>query len=99
MFDGHGGSRTSEFLKNNFHTNLCDELIAREPHDEKDGKRRAVKVKESLLATVKKTEEQLTALDDLRDGSTAAVCLLLGDEVTTCNLGDSRALLARLPKN
>lgn len=99
VYDGHGGSTTSDFLKNHFHEILAKTLEKKPPHEQKDPKNRHLLVKAGMIKAMKSAEEQVLGIPDLSDGSTAVICLFVGDTVTTANVGDSRAILARMPKN
>lgn len=103
IFDGHGGKVTSEYLEAHFLENLVDELKKDEslclpPNPGENLKERQTKVKACLMRCIERTEKDIQALFDLSDGSTAVVCLFDGEMVTTANVGDSRAVLARIGK-
>jgi len=103
IFDGHGGKVTSEYLEAHFLESLVDELKKDEtlclpPKAGINLKDRQSKVKAALLRCIERTEKDIQALIDLSDGSTAVVCLFDGQMVTTANVGDSRAVLARVGK-
>jgi len=100
IFDGHGGKVTSEYLEAHFLENLVhelkkDESLCQPPNDGDDLKVRQTKVKAALMRCIEQTESDIQALPNLSDGSTAVVCLFDGEMVTTANVGDSRAVLAR----
>jgi len=99
VFDGHGGHNVSQWLKENFKDILVKHL-KEEIKDDPTGKQREARVKKGILESIKDAEAQLMNHEGLSDGSTAVICLLDGttNTVTTANLGDSRAILARMPK-
>jgi len=103
IFDGHGGKVTSEYLEAHFLENLVhelkkDESLCQPPNPGDDLKERQSKVKAALMRCIERTEKDIQAQIDLSDGSTAVVCLVDGQMVTTANVGDSRAVLARQGK-
>lgn len=97
LFDGHGGISCAQYLREHLHTCLRDKL-ASSPSLLFDIKR---SVKEALIATFQACDEDYRRTEvELAPtvGSTALVCLVLGDLLITANLGDSRAVLCRAGK-
>ncbi|KAF3440127.1 hypothetical protein FNV43_RR18405 [Rhamnella rubrinervis] len=86
VFDGHGGSRTAEYLKTNLFKNLTNH-----PDFIKDTKRAIVEVfrqtDADYLNEVKGQQKDA--------GSTASTALLLGDRLFVANVGDSRVVACR----
>ncbi|XP_010260464.1 PREDICTED: probable protein phosphatase 2C 11 isoform X2 [Nelumbo nucifera] len=83
VFDGHGGSRTAEYLKNNLFKNLSSH-----PDFIKDTKSAIV---ESFRQTdIDYLNEEKGHQKD--SGSTATTALLLGDRLLVANVGDSRVV-------
>ncbi|CBI19933.3 hypothetical protein VitviT2T_027942 [Vitis vinifera] len=86
VFDGHGGSRTAEYLKNNLFKNLSSH-----PDFIKD-------TKSAIAEVFRKTdadylnEEKGQARDA---GSTASTAVLVGDRLLVANVGDSRVVACR----
>lgn len=94
VYDGHGGFACAEFLKENLHKFIRDQLIN---HPQRllavnrtlhEGIHQAFK--ECDLAFYSKYREEAD-----KQGSTAIVCLIIGDRIIACNLGDSKAILCR----
>ncbi|XP_035546984.1 uncharacterized protein LOC108981366 isoform X2 [Juglans regia] len=86
VFDGHGGSRTAEYLKNNLFKNLSSH-----PDFIKDTKAAIVDVFRQTDADYLNEEK-----GHHRDaGSTASTALLLGDRILVANVGDSRVVACR----
>ncbi|PIA28526.1 hypothetical protein AQUCO_06900060v1 [Aquilegia coerulea] len=86
VFDGHGGSRAAEYLKNNLFKNLSEH-----PDFIKD-------TKSAIVEAFKQTDTDY--LNDekgqQRDaGSTASTAVLLGDRLFVANVGDSRVVACR----
>ena len=89
VYDGHGGSRCSQFLEQTLHLN-----VARHPQFFVDPQR-------ALLEAWASTDAQFQAMcvgesgrrEVERAGSTAVVCLIVGNTLYTCNCGDSSAVL------
>ncbi|CAH8827874.1 unnamed protein product [Trichobilharzia szidati] len=94
VFDGHGGSRASNFACKRLHQHIA----ARFPRGgiqqvEKD-------IKRVLYDSYKKTDEEFLReacqqRPHWRDGSTAATVLLVNNTLYIANLGDSKVVLAR----
>ncbi|GAU12138.1 hypothetical protein TSUD_01040 [Trifolium subterraneum] len=86
VFDGHGGSRTAEYLKNNLFKNLSSH-----PDFIKD-------TKTAIVEAFKQTDVDYLNEEKghHRDaGSTATTALLLGDRILVANVGDSRVVASR----
>ncbi|PON31536.1 Protein phosphatase [Trema orientale] len=86
VFDGHGGSRTAEYLKNNLFKNLSSH-----PDFIKDTKTAIVEVFRKTDADY--INEEKGQLKEA--GSTASTALLLGDRLFVANVGDSRVVACR----
>lgn len=86
VFDGHGGSRTAEYLKNNLFKNLSSH-----PNFIKD-------TKTAIVEAFKQTDVDYLNEEKRhqRDaGSTASTAMLLGDRIVVANVGDSRVVASR----
>ncbi|KAJ8762803.1 hypothetical protein K2173_022932 [Erythroxylum novogranatense] len=86
VFDGHGGARTAEYLKNNLFKNLSSH-----PDFIKD-------TKTAIVEAFRQTDAEY--LDEERGqqkdaGSTASTAVLLGDRLLVANVGDSRVVASR----
>lgn len=86
VFDGHGGSRTAEYLKNNLFKNLSNH-----PDFIKD-------TKSAIVESFRQTDADY--LDEEKSqqkdaGSTASTAVLLGDRLLVANVGDSRVVASR----
>ncbi|WVZ99768.1 hypothetical protein U9M48_045021 [Paspalum notatum var. saurae] len=89
IFDGHGGSRAAEYLKEH----LFDNLI-RHPEFMTD-------TKLAISETYRRTDSEF--LDTERnshrdDGSTASTAVLVGNHLYVANVGDSRAVISKAGK-
>lgn len=86
LYDGHGGSRCAEFLKQNLH-----EYILKDSELHKDPKnvilRAFIKSENMFLEEAKRNNFD-------RSGSCGIICLILKDKCYVANLGDSRAVLS-----
>ncbi|MBA0827934.1 hypothetical protein Goarm_012671 [Gossypium armourianum] len=86
VFDGHGGSRTAEYLKNNLFKNLSTH-----PDFIKD-------TKTAIVETFKQTDADYLNEEKGQQkdaGSTASTAVLLGDRLLVANVGDSRVVASR----
>ncbi|CAJ2631065.1 unnamed protein product [Trifolium pratense] len=86
VFDGHGGSRTAEYLKHNLFKNLSSH-----PDFIRD-------TKTAIVEAFKQTDVDYLNEEKghRRDaGSTASTALLLGDRILVANVGDSRVVASR----
>ncbi|OMO57172.1 phosphatase 2C (PP2C)-like protein [Corchorus olitorius] len=83
VYDGHGGSRTAEYLKNNLFKNL-----SAHPDFTKD-------TKTAIFEAFKQTDENYLNEEKGQQkdaGSTASTAVLLGDRLLVANVGDSRVV-------
>ncbi|CAI8601577.1 unnamed protein product [Vicia faba] len=86
VFDGHGGSQTAEYLRNNLFKNLSSH-----PDFIKD-------TKTAIVEAFKQTDIDYLNEEKghQRDaGSTASTAVLLGDRILVANVGDSRVVASR----
>uniref|UniRef100_A0A1D1Y2H2 protein-serine/threonine phosphatase n=1 Tax=Anthurium amnicola TaxID=1678845 RepID=A0A1D1Y2H2_9ARAE len=86
VFDGHGGSRAAEYLKNNLFSNL-----SKHPDFIRD-------TKSAIVEAFKQTDADF--LDEEKGqqkdaGSTASTAVLIGDKLLVANVGDSRVVACR----
>ncbi|PIA34639.1 hypothetical protein AQUCO_03700137v1 [Aquilegia coerulea] len=86
IFDGHGGSRAAEYLKEHLFENLL-----KHPQFMTD-------TKSAISEIYKKTD--MDFLDSERntyrdDGSTASTAVLVGNQLYVANVGDSRAVISK----
>lgn len=87
VFDGHGGARTAEYLKNNLFNNLVThyEFIS--------------DTKKAIGQVFKQTDEEYLTEErgqPKNAGSTASTALLVGDKLIVANVGDSRVVASRM---
>ncbi|XP_052201924.1 probable protein phosphatase 2C 11 isoform X1 [Diospyros lotus] len=86
VFDGHGGSRTAEYLKNNLFKNLSSH-----PDFIKD-------TKSAIVESFRQTDADYINEEKGQQkdaGSTASTAVLLGDRLLVANVGDSRVVACR----
>ncbi|CAK7346864.1 unnamed protein product [Dovyalis caffra] len=86
VFDGHGGARTAEYLKNNLFKNLSSH-----PDFIRD-------TKTAIVEAFKQTDADYLHEDKVHHkdaGSTASTAVLLGDRLLVANVGDSRVVACR----
>lgn len=94
VFDGHGGSRASQYAAEHLHLVLAKKF----PTGESENLDRLIK--KCLLDTFRQTDEDFLRKASSqkpvwKDGSTATCLLAVDDVVYVANLGDSRAVLCR----
>ncbi|KAI6196670.1 Phosphatase 2C containing protein [Aphelenchoides besseyi] len=89
LFDGHAGSRASEFCKSKFHVRfqaICQKYSNNDlPTLEKN-------MKKVFNETYKSVDDEKPAA---KDGSTATTLLLLNNVIYCANIGDSKAVVCR----
>lgn len=98
VYDGHGGLHSSTYLKQNLHKNLAKELVNSKPEGRAKAKHIHKWATKALAAAFKKTDKALMAElieKKIKDGSCCVFCLVLDETVFICNVGDSKAVLAR----
>jgi len=81
VYDGHGGQRAAEFVKQTLH----HKIVATELFKEK-------RYDDALRAGYSSTDDELLKLcdaEDWQDGSTAVVALIVADKLITSCVGDS----------
>ncbi|KAG6574230.1 putative protein phosphatase 2C 76, partial [Cucurbita argyrosperma subsp. sororia] len=86
IFDGHGGSRAAEFLKDHLFENLM-----KHPKFLMD-------TKVAISETYQRTDAEFLSLEketSRDDGSTASTALLVGNHLYVANVGDSRAIISK----
>lgn len=86
IYDGHRGSKAAEFAADNLHT-----TIFRHPNFPAD-------IEEAIRDSFIKTDESFLERareEQLKDGCTVAVALIIGTNLYTANCGDAEVLLAR----
>jgi len=94
LFDGHGGAACAQYLSEHLHIRLRNQLIS-SPALHFDIKS---SIKHALKESFQACDEDYRRVEPILAqtvGSTALVCLLIGDLLVTANLGDSRAVLCR----
>ncbi|KAL6610689.1 hypothetical protein ACP70R_040658 [Stipagrostis hirtigluma subsp. patula] len=89
IFDGHGGSRAAEYLKEHLFENLMK-------HPEF-----MTNTKLAISETYKKTDSEFLEAESNShrdDGSTASTAVLVGNHLYVANVGDSRAVISKAGK-
>ena len=87
VYDGHGGSKCAEYLKDNLHNNviLQPEFPSNIPEAIRKG---SFKTEEDFLKVAAPSPDQ----PHNKAGSCAIVILVVNDDVYILNVGDSRAI-------
>ncbi|RVW70868.1 putative protein phosphatase 2C 59 [Vitis vinifera] len=86
VFDGHGGARAAEYVKQNLFSNLI-----RHPKFISD-------TKSAIADAYKHTDSEFLKSENNQNrdaGSTASTAILVGDRLLVANVGDSRAVICR----
>lgn len=89
IFDGHGGSRAAEYLKEHLFDNLT-----RHP-------KFMTHTKLAISETYRRTDSDFLAAESNTsrdDGSTASTAVLIGKRLYVANVGDSRAVISKTGK-
>ncbi|GLU01199.1 hypothetical protein SLE2022_185200 [Rubroshorea leprosula] len=86
VFDGHGGVRAAEYVKQNLFSNLI-----RHPNFISD-------TKSAIADAYNHTDSEFLKSENAQSrdaGSTASTAILVGDRLLVANVGDSRAVICR----
>ncbi|CAN8229773.1 unnamed protein product [Cochlearia groenlandica] len=86
VFDGHGGARAAEYVKQNLFSNLI-----RHPKFISD-------TTAAIADAYKQTDSEFLNSENSQNrdaGSTASTAILVGDRLLVANVGDSRAVICR----
>ncbi|CAL9117692.1 protein phosphatase 2C 59 [Musa troglodytarum] len=86
VFDGHGGARAAEYVKQNLFSNLI-----RHPKFLSD-------TKSAIADTYNHTDSEFLKSENNQNhdaGSTASTAVLVGDRLLVANVGDSRAVVCK----
>lgn len=87
VYDGHGGSKCAEYLKDNLHNNII--LEPSFPHDIAEAiKQGSDKTEDDFLKLVAPSPDQ----PHNKAGSCAIMILVVNDDLYLLNVGDSRAI-------
>ncbi|XP_057480126.1 probable protein phosphatase 2C 8 isoform X1 [Actinidia eriantha] len=92
IYDGHGGRLAAEYAQKHLHINVLSAGLPRELLDVKAAKR-------AILEGFRKTDEYLlqhSAAGGWQDGATAVCVWVLSQTVFVANIGDAKAVVARL---
>lgn len=97
VFDGHGGSKCAEFLKNHLHIELKKCML-----DQIDGIKQADDINEAIESCIRRSFEDTDKKykEQHADcanscGATAVIVLVIGNKLVCANVGDARAILCR----
>ncbi|CAB3404131.1 unnamed protein product [Caenorhabditis bovis] len=95
IFDGHAGSKASEFCQKHMETVLKEKLSKFE-----DLMSAQKALKSTFIETYKNIDEQFLTLAKSnkpvwKDGSTASTMLIINNTIFVANIGDSKAVVAR----
>lgn len=85
VFDGHGGSRAADYVKQNLFKNLLEHPLFLSDTNV------------AIVETYKQTDQEYLKAENNqhRDaGSTASTAVLVGDKLFVANVGDSRAVVS-----
>lgn len=96
VFDGHGGKKVSQFLKDNLLPAIVEAYAQEKAAEEDDPDQRtpAERLQAILPRTFLRIDERAMA-DDQLSGSTAVVAILTENDIVVANVGDSRGILYR----
>jgi protein phosphatase 2C family protein 2/3 len=94
VYDGHGGQTCSEYLQANLHTFIRNQVISH-PLKASAVNRALHEGIEEAFKTCDLAFYAQNPSTAATHGSTGISCLIIGDRIITCNLGDSKAVLSR----
>ncbi|KAF8407767.1 hypothetical protein HHK36_006903 [Tetracentron sinense] len=92
IYDGHGGRLAAEYAQKHLHANVLSAGLPRELMDVKAAKK-------AILDGFRRTDDSLlqeSAAGGWQDGATAVCVWVLGQTVFIANIGDAKAVVARL---
>jgi protein phosphatase 1L len=84
IFDGHGGTKASEFAAHNLEKNVLEEVIRRDESD----------IEEAVKHGYLKTDSDFLK-EDLNGGSCCVTALIRNGNLVVSNAGDCRAVISR----
>jgi len=97
VFDGHGGKKVSQFLKDNLLPAIVEAYAQEKAAEEDDPDHQrtpAERLQAILPRTFLRIDERAMA-DDQLSGSTAVVAILTENDIVVANVGDSRGIIYR----
>ncbi|MDR3646693.1 MAG: PP2C family protein-serine/threonine phosphatase [Candidatus Babeliales bacterium] len=83
VFDGHGGSKVSDYLANILHPFYLDYIYEK------------FTIPDALIKSFESVHKELDSNTSLYQGSTALVAVIKDEKIYVANVGDSRAVLYR----
>ncbi|MCQ2819674.1 MAG: protein phosphatase 2C domain-containing protein [archaeon] len=92
IYDGHGGSACSEFLRDNLHKFICNDSSF--PNNITDAIKHGFAMAEKEFITNYALNKNNQSLVTNRSGSCAVVLLIVENKCYVANVGDSRAILS-----
>mmetsp|Transcript_22276 Transcript_22276/g.60853 ORF Transcript_22276/g.60853 Transcript_22276/m.60853 type:complete len:327 (-) Transcript_22276:2-982(-) len=99
VYDGHGGSETADFLRDNLHINFAKALKSgRKPYRNRLAQALRVafrKTDQALLTKYREEEKMGKTFAEESSGAAAAVVVLQGRKMVVAHVGDCRAVLCR----
>lgn len=84
IFDGHGGTKASEFAAHNLEKNVLDEVLRRDESD----------IEEAVKCGYLNTDSDFSK-EDLNGGSCCVTALIKNGNLVVSNAGDCRAVISR----
>ncbi|BAT88328.1 hypothetical protein LR48_Vigan09g126800 [Vigna angularis] len=84
IFDGHGGTKASEFAAHNLEKNVMDEVVRRDESD----------IEEAVKNGYLNTDSEFLK-EDLHGGSCCVTALIWNGNLVVSNVGDCRAVISR----
>lgn len=99
VYDGHGGHHASEYLRENLHLDILERLSKCSHTEWSSDDCRPTIIKDTLINAYRHTDKTFLADTQYEDGSVAVTALVVDKEVWVANVGDSKAVLARVKKD
>ena len=94
IFDGHCGSNASSFAARNLVSYFEEERIRISKNITSTGSSSPQTMKDVLLNTIRRLDDEICKKSEWEDGSTALVALIIDESIVLANLGDCRAVVS-----
>ena len=94
VYDGHGGREVADYLANNLHRVLSTKLRGINPQNKSTQNGKYVDEVSKAIIEAFSEVDTYTSHRWMNCGSTAAIVIILGDDIWVANAGDARVVLS-----